>query len=132
MTAVGLLMRLYNGWRRDHPSMIAGAEHLSNNLPSIGTAREPLRDTYYWYYATQVMHNVPGKEWDEWNRQMRRILIETQDKTGCAAGSWDPHKPEPDAWGNQGGRLMVTSLSALTLEVYYRHLPLYGFSSVEF
>ena len=42
------------------------------------------------------------------------------------AGSWDPHKPEPDAWGNQGGRLMVTSLSALTLEVYYRYLPIYG------
>jgi hypothetical protein len=28
-------------------------------------------------------------------------------------------------WGNQGGRLMMTSLSALTLEVYYRYLPLY-------
>ena len=24
-----------------------------------------------------------------------------------------------------GGRLMMTSLSILTLEVYYRHLPLY-------
>jgi len=30
----------------------------------------------------------------------------------------DPH-------GSAGGRLMVTSLALLTLEVYYRHLPLY-------
>ena len=28
-------------------------------------------------------------------------------------------------WGDIGGRLMMTSLSALTLEVYYRYLPLY-------
>ena len=45
--------------------------------------------------------------------------------SGCAAGSWDPAKPVDDPWGSQGGRLMVTSLSCLTLEVYYRYLPLY-------
>jgi hypothetical protein len=28
-------------------------------------------------------------------------------------------------WAAQGGRLMMTSLAALTLEVYYRYLPLY-------
>jgi hypothetical protein len=71
------------------------------------------------------MHNVPGPEWDAWNRQMRRILIDTQERSGCAAGSWDPARPVDDPWGNQGGRLMVTSLSCLTLEVYYRYLPLY-------
>ena len=37
----------------------------------------------------------------------------------------DPHKPTNDMWGDVGGRLMVTSLSALTLEIYYRYLPLY-------
>ena len=31
-----------------------------------------------------------------------------------------------DFWASHGGgRLMETSLSILTLEVYYRHLPLY-------
>ncbi len=34
-------------------------------------------------------------------------------------------KPMPDAYGPHGGRLMMTSLSALTLEIYYRYLPLY-------
>jgi hypothetical protein len=56
---------------------------------------------------------------------MRKILVESQEKEGCAAGSWNPTQPTDDAWGAQGGRLMVTSLSCLTLEVYYRYLPLY-------
>lgn len=84
------------------------------------------RNIYYWYYATQVMHNLPGYEWDTWNRKMRRILIESQEtKQGCTAGNWDPDKPTKDAWGEPGGRIMMTSLSCLTLEVYYRYLPLY-------
>ena len=56
---------------------------------------------------------------------MRKVLIDAQDKTGCTAGSWDPQKPSADAWGQIGGRMMVTSLSCLTLEVYYRYLPLH-------
>ena len=37
-------------------------------------------------------------------------------------GSWQPD----GAWGaDGGGRIMYTSLSLLTLEVYYRHVPLY-------
>jgi hypothetical protein len=43
----------------------------------------------------------------------------------CAKGSWDPDQPVPDRWGRLAGRLYVTSLSILTLEVYYRYLPLY-------
>ena len=56
------------------------------------------------------MHNVPGYEWDTWNRKMRKLLIDTQDKKGCAEGSWDPVLPAKDAWGDAGGRIMMTSL----------------------
>ncbi|HZN33162.1 MAG TPA: prenyltransferase/squalene oxidase repeat-containing protein [Pirellulaceae bacterium] len=126
MTSVGLLTSQYLGARRDDPVIIGGVEYLSKRKPSVNQ-----RNTYYWYYATQVMHNVPGAQWDDWNRTMRRILIDTQEKSGCQAGSWDPDKPEPDPWGNQGGRLMVTSLSCLTLEVYYRYLPLYKIDDVK-
>lgn len=120
MTSVGLLATQYLGAKRSDPAITGGVEFLLKNKPSLEA-----RNTYYWYYATQVMHNVPGPEWDEWNRQMRKVLVTTQDKQGCAAGSWNPAGEHPDPWGNQGGRLMVTSLSALTLEVYYRYLPLY-------
>ena len=71
------------------------------------------------------MHNQPGPAWDKWNRKVRTVLIETQCKQGCATGSWDPLTPVEDHWGALSGRLMMTSLSALTLEVYYRYLPLY-------
>ena len=74
-----------------------------------------------------MLHNYTGYEWDTWNRAMRKLLIETQEKDSstCANGSWDPEKPSHDQWAHEGGRLMETSLSALTLEIYYRYLPLY-------
>jgi hypothetical protein len=120
MTAVGLLCSQYLGAKRGDPVITGGVEYLSKHPPKVED-----RDIYYWYYATQVMHNVPGAQWDTWNRQMRRILIQTQEKSGCEAGSWDPEKPSIDRWGKHGGRVMMTSLSCLTLEVYYRYLPLY-------
>lgn len=120
MTAVGLLCTQYLGASRSDGPIVEGMEYLMAQLPSTTT-----RNCYYWYYATQVMHNLPGADWDKWNRDMRRTLIDQQVKDGCSAGSWDPDKPTPDAFSLQGGRIMVTSIALLTLEVYYRYLPLY-------
>ena len=120
MTAVGLLCCQYMGVGPNDPLMNEGVQYLMAR-----TADKSGRNLYYWYYATQVMHNVPGENWDNWNRKMRRALIDTQEKEGCAAGSWDPEKPSKDGHGSRAGRLYMTSLSALTLEVYYRYLPLY-------
>ena len=114
MTAVGLLSRQRIGdAKRDDPFLNASVEYLVKHLPD---AKE--HDIYYWYFATYAMHNVPGPEWDTWNRQMRKQFVTTQVKEGCAAGSWDPEQPEKDKFGEIGGRLMVTSLSCLTLSVY--------------
>jgi hypothetical protein len=120
MTSVGLLCRQYLGAnKRESPMMTEGAKYLLANLPD---AQMP--NIYYWYYASQVMHNMSGYEWDQWNRKMRKILVDTQckDKNTCANGSWDPAS---DLWGQRGGRVMQTGLSALTLEIYYRYLPLF-------
>jgi hypothetical protein len=125
MTAVGLLMRMYTGWRRDDLQMTAGADYLLNNLPELGTSRDPQRDTYYWYYATQVMFHMRGPYWDRWNSQLHELLTSTQQQTGPLAGSWDPQFPLPDRWASQAGRLYVTTMNLLSLEVYYRHLPIY-------
>ena len=76
------------------------------------------------------MHNFADADWDAWNRKMRRALIETQVKLGCATGSWDPEKPTTDDGDQNGGRLMTTSFSTLTLEVYYRYLPLFKTDSL--
>jgi hypothetical protein len=129
MTAVGLLCLQYGGMRRTDPQMAEGVTALMRGMPD---PKGGGRNLYFWYYATQVMHNVSGPDWDTWNRRMRNILLDTQCKTNnCAMGSWDPDKPTKDAWGEAGGRLMVTSLSALTLEVYYRYLPLYKLENTD-
>lgn len=125
MTSVGLLMRLYTGWKRDHPNMRRGTDWLLRFLPAEGTPAAPTRDTYYWYYATQVMFHAGGEKWKAWYGDLYPILIRTQLSEGDWAGSWDPLTPIPDAWGEYGGRLYVTTLNLLSLEVYYRHLPLY-------
>ncbi len=125
MTSVGLLMRLHTGWRRDNPSMVQGAEYLRQNLPSLGTTREPQRDTYYWYYSTQVMFHMDGKYWEDWKGSLQPLLRDSQVRTGQYAGSWNPRLPIPDRWAPHAGRLYVTTMNLLSLEVEYRHLPLY-------
>jgi len=42
-------------------------------------------------------------------------------EAGSLKGSWDP---DP-VWGGHGGRVYATAMAALTLEVYYRHIPLH-------
>ena len=116
MTAVGLLCRMYLGWNRRTPQLALGVEYLDGVRP------QP-RNMYFNYYATQVMHHWGGEEWSRWNQPMRDYLIRTQHpaRSGHFAGSWDVEDPHGDA----GGRLYMTCLATMTLEIYYRHLPLY-------
>lgn len=121
MTAEALVARQLMGWPRDHPSLVKGAGRVAADL-----RRSNQRNIYYWYYATQLLHNMKNKDWERWNPLVREELIATQvADDSCAQGSWDPFSPDRDRWGASGGRLFQTSLSVLTLEVYYRYLPLY-------
>jgi hypothetical protein len=110
MTAVGLLGSRYLGAKPDEPRMTAGVKYLLEHSPDLRA-----RNCYYWYYGAQVLH----APWDVWNRQARKVLVDSQVRDGCAKGSWDPMKPVPDMWGPVGGRITVTSLSVLSLEVTY-------------
>jgi hypothetical protein len=122
MTAEALLCRQYLGWPKNHAGLRAGSRFLVRNwLPS-----EQQPNIYYWYYATQVMHHLGGQRWKTWNHAMRDTLVEMQETEGHMAGSWSP---VGGAIGNHdtqaGGRMYMTSLAVCTLEVYYRHLPIY-------
>ncbi|TWU15081.1 hypothetical protein Poly21_22730 [Allorhodopirellula heiligendammensis] len=125
MTSVGILMRMYSGWSREIPEMQSAADYILEYPPRIGTRQEPLRDTYYWYYATQVMFHMGGDYWEKWSGFLTPVLIDSQIKRGPQAGSWDPEFPVPDRWSPHGGRLYVSAMNLLNLEVYYRHLPIY-------
>jgi len=122
MTAEALLSRQYLGWPRNFPPLIKGARQIAQDLEQSDE-----RNIYYWYYATQLLHNMQNDDWKRWNVKVREGLIAMQVRgNGCDRGSWDPVVPLPDRWAStSGGRLYLTSLSLLTPEVYYRYLPLY-------
>lgn len=115
-TSVGLLCRMYLGWTPKQVALIKGVEFLG------ATGPQP-QNIYFDYYATQVMHHWGGDPWKKWNDVMREYLVSTQEKQGDAAGSWKPVSTSHDE--ATGGRLYRTCMSIMTLEVYYRHLPLY-------
>ncbi|WP_439625194.1 prenyltransferase/squalene oxidase repeat-containing protein [Gemmata sp.] len=132
LTAVGLLSRYYiDGWGPDNAGMAEGVTGLMKKAP-VKTGAVP--DMYFYYYATQVVHFFEGDEWKTWNEGpkgadgvrkggMRDWLIGIQiKKEGPNEGSFDP---DPHWIGRGCGRLGTTAMCILTLEVYYRHLPLY-------
>jgi len=121
MTAEALLCRQYLGWPRHWPPLRNGAAMVYSDLMNNGE-----RNLYYWYYATPLLHNMGGEAWKRWNKSVRDRLVANQIKgEDCERGSWDPTEPQPDRWGRSAGRHYVTCLALLTLEVYYRYLPLY-------
>ena len=115
MSAIGLRASLYMHGEFSDPLIAAGEQYLVSNPSDMNS-----RDAYYWFFATQVLHDARDRNWDVWNRKVRKILLDSQAREGCAAGSWDPQKPTPDAAGVEGGRIAVTSLSCLILEVPYK------------
>ncbi len=118
MSAVGLLCNQYRGRKRTNPAMEEGTNYMMANL------NHAKADSYFLYYASLAMHNLPGPEWDKWNRETQKFLVDSQIKEGCAAGSWRPT-------GHTAGPVMSTSIHALTLEVYYRYSPLYDLEKSE-
>ncbi len=121
MSAEALLVRQYLGWPRDSKELSNGVKLVSAHL-----LKDEERNIYYWYYATQLLHNMQNTAWKEWNPKIRNGLVSIQVVgTGCDRGSWDPNKPVADRWGREVGRHYTTAMSLLTLEVYYRYLPLY-------
>jgi hypothetical protein len=123
MTAVGGLMRLHTGDRADDPRLVAAGKFLATIEPSYGTSADKVRDSYLWYYASQVLVHTAGPDWDRWYARLVDTLAAHQETTGPKGGSWDPLAPLPDRWGEYGGRIYVTALHLLALEVPYRHLP---------
>ncbi len=120
-TAIGLLCRMYLGWPKDHPALERGVRWLAERGPSK-------TDMYYNYYATQVLRHMEGDLWKKWNNEIRDWLVNTQAREGHERGSW---------WVNgghqtdKGGRLYVTCMATMILEVYYRHMPIYRKQSIE-
>jgi hypothetical protein len=109
------LSRMYLGKTREDNDLRAGVALIDK--------RGPYDNLYYNYFATQVMKNWGGAEWDRWNGRLRDDLIAWQGVEGHDKGSWAPR--DRDDYSKAGGRLLTTCLATLTLEVYYRYRPLF-------
>ncbi|MFK7817321.1 MAG: hypothetical protein AB8G99_01270 [Planctomycetaceae bacterium] len=117
MTAEAMFCRIMLGYPRDGEDMREAVGYLLRRGP-----RRADVNFYYWYYGTLSMFQYGGRAWDTWNEEVRELLIDEQVKDGEFAGTWDPKRTR---WGKAGGRVYTTALATLTLEVYYRFLPLY-------
>jgi len=119
-TAVGTLTQMHMGSTLERGSIQNGIAYLAKE----GVSKT---DIYFDYYATQVFRHYGGDQWKEWNAVMRKHLVDTQDRSnGHTRGSWY----FPDKHGEVGGRLYTTAMAVMTLEIYYRFLPLYGEASL--
>jgi len=117
MTAEALVCRLFLGLPSDHPVVGEAVAMIGGSPPDAASP-----NAYTWYYATLASFHVGGPQWDRWNGQLQRALLPLQRRDGGVLdGSWDP---DP-VWGGHGGRVYSTALAAMTLEVYYRHLPMH-------
>lgn len=116
MTAEALVCRNLLGQRLSRLTVQEAHQRIGRSLPT------PERvNMYYWYYGTLAMFVSGGDAWEQWNQQMKHTLLTLQTTSGVNAGSWEPN----GLWAGYGGRAYSTAMGALTLEVYYRYLPVY-------
>jgi hypothetical protein len=119
-SAIGLLCRMYLGWGPEDEPLYRGVTTLAKT--------GPVPDAVYLnFYLSQTLLQMNHPVWPRWNAKNRQQLVARQARVAHETGSWffADHDTAP------GGRLAHTCLAILTLEVYYRLLPIYQQEAVE-
>lgn len=112
-SAIGLFCRLHLGWEN--------REAIDRGLAALARPGPAPTAIYRNFYLSQALLLADHRSWPRWNARNRDQLVSLQARLGHEAGSW--FLPDHDT--APGGRLAHTALAVLTLEVYYRILPLY-------
>lgn len=123
MTALGILCKEFLELEPTNAALVSGADALAKLGPRDD-------DVCFNHFTSQSLFHLGGERWNGWNTKMRDKFTESQDSGAKAPhqkGSWFNDKDENCG---RGGRIMTTSLSLLTLEVYYRHLRIYRANAV--
>lgn len=116
MTATGLFLRIMLGEPPTTRRNAAAARLVSRmrrfDVPDFGL--------YGIYYAALAMYQVGGPLWADFNPHVRdRLVRAMHDGRGCEQGSWRP-------MGWTSDLLLSTTFATLTLQTYYRYLPVHG------
>jgi hypothetical protein len=100
-----------------------GADLVLRHKPSTD-ATSAGTDVLHRYFGSLALFQVGGTRWKQWNESMKTTIVDTQfSRQGRdERGSWDPT-------ADGAGRLMVTVLNNLCLEVYYRYGRVFGASN---
>jgi hypothetical protein len=122
MTAEALACRQFLGDSPSSSTATEASEYILGEMPGSELQRGQKLNFYYYYYATIALYQRQDDHWKQWNAALQSTLITSQERLGNMAGSWHPDT----AWGGYGGRVYSTAMATLSLEVYYRFLPLYA------
>ena len=117
MTAEAVFSRLMLGDTLTYAQQKEACDYILAQQSGAGKG-----DFYFIYYGSLAMMQLQNDSWSRWNGFMREHLVKLQKAAGEQSGSWDP----TGKYDVRGGRVYVTSLATLSLEVYYRYLPMYG------
>jgi hypothetical protein len=111
---------MYTGWGSGHEALQRGVTNLAKPGPHP-------TNIYQNFYLAQALLQLDHPVWPRWNAKNRDQIVGCQARFGHEAGSWffADHDTAP------GGRLAHTALAVLTLEVYYRRLPIYREEAVD-
>ena len=120
MIAEGLFCEQILREGRMNEQMKRSTTLIQSSLPKSSTV-----DYYYWYYGSLAMRQAQGEAWNAWNDRLKPILLQKQILTGSNRGSW-VSQGNKHGYASIAGPVVTTAMAALSLEVYYRYLPLYS------
>ncbi len=118
MTATGLFLRVLLG----EPPTTSRNRRAAARVTTAGALQvggDGISNLYQLYYSALALYQVGGEPWRVFNARVRDGLVSAQRRgSGCERGSW-----------GGGGYLLdtvaATAFATLTLETYYRYLPVH-------
>ncbi len=116
MSAEGAFSRILLGQKLSDAQQKELAAYLEANKKATSN------NFYLAYYSSLAMMQIGGDTWRKWNPQMRERLVALQTRGGSADGAWTTNTQ----YKRNAGIIYTTTMATLTLEVYYRYLPMLG------
>ncbi len=100
---------------------LTGEYHLNRVPKAVDYLKQNANTDQHWwyahYYAAHAMHQVGGKDWDDWYAMMRANLLARQ----AANGSW----PDRDPRGGSIGPVYQTAIAVIILAIPSNYLPIF-------